>query len=111
VVDARTAERYDGKAEPIDPVAGHIPGAINLFLGGNLDKGVYKDDAALRARFADVVKKAGGSQNIVHSCGSGVSALHNMIAMEKGGHAGSRLYVGSWSEWIRNPDRPIGKNV
>lgn len=111
VVDARTAERYDGKAEPIDPVAGHIPGAVNLFLGGNLHEGVYKDDDALRARFADVVAQAGGADNVVHSCGSGVSALHNMIAMEKGGLSGSRLYVGSWSEWIRDSTRPIGKNV
>ena len=107
VVDARSAERYAGKEEPIDPVAGHIPSAVNAFLGENLEKGVYASDEALKERFAGIVEKAGGADRIVHSCGSGVSAIHNMIAMEKAGFAGSRLYVGSWSEWIRDPNRAI----
>jgi thiosulfate/3-mercaptopyruvate sulfurtransferase len=107
VIDARSAERYLGQNEPIDPVAGHIPGAVNLFLGDNLEEGVYADDATLKQRFAKVVEHAGGAENIVHSCGSGVSAVHNLIAMEKAGFPGSKLYVGSWSEWIRDPQRPI----
>ncbi len=109
VIDARSSERYTGKEEPIDPVAGHIPGSANLFLGGNLKAGLYADDQTLAQRFAGVVEKAGGPENIVHSCGSGVSAVHNLIAMEKGGFSGSRLYVGSWSEWIRDPNRPVAR--
>ena len=107
LVDWRSAERYAGKEEPIDPVAGHIPSAVNAFLGENLEKGVYVSDEALKDRFAGIVEKAGGAERIVHSCGSGVSAVHNMIAMEKAGFTGSRLYVGSWSEWIRDPNRAI----
>ncbi len=107
LIDARSAERFAGEKEPIDPIAGHIPGAMNLFLGENLQEGRYADDETLARRFASVVEKAGGPENIVHSCGSGVSAVHNLIAMEKAGYAGSRLYVGSWSEWIRDPARPI----
>lgn len=107
VVDARSAERYLGQNEPIDPIAGHIPSAVNLFLGDNLANGVYADDATLKARFAEVVDCASGPENVVHSCGSGVSAIHNLIAMEKAGYSGSKLYVGSWSEWIRDPSRPV----
>jgi len=109
VLDARTEPRYLGDDEPIDPVAGHIPGARLMFLGGNLSGGCFADAEALRERFAPSVEQAGGADAIVHSCGSGVSALHNMIAMEKAGLHGSRLYVGSWSEWIRDPARKIGK--
>ena len=109
VIDARSPERFSGQEEPIDPVAGHIPGSTNLFLGGNLKKGLYADDQTLARRFENVVEKAGGPEHIVHSCGSGVSAVHNLIAMEKSGFSGSRLYVGSWSEWIRDPSRPVAR--
>lgn len=107
LVDARSTERFAGKEEPIDPVAGHIPGAVNAFLGENLENGVYASVETLKTRFAPIVEKAGGAGRILHSCGSGVSAVHNMIAMEKAGFSGSRLYVGSWSEWIRDPNRPV----
>ena len=99
-VDARSRTQYD---------AGHIPGAVNLFLGGNLENGCYRSPDALRARFTPAVDAAGGAAAIVHSCGSGVSALHNMIAMERAGLGGSRLYVGSWSEWIRDPSRDVAR--
>lgn len=107
VVDARAAERFRGEAEPIDPVAGHIPGAINLPLAGNLDaNGRFLPADLLRARFESVL---GGlpPQRVVHTCGSGVNACHNLLAMEIAGLPGSRLYAGSWSEWIRSPRRPI----
>ncbi|MDA7644305.1 sulfurtransferase [bacterium] len=111
VVDARSPERFAGKEEPIDPVAGHIPEAVNAFLGENLENGVYASDKALKNRFSSIVSDAGGADQVVHSCGSGVSAVHNMIAMEKAGFAGSRLYVGSWSEWIRDRERPIATST
>ena len=107
VVDARAAERFLGEQEPIDPVAGHIPGAINLPLGGNLAAdGRFLPSSQLRRRF---VAELGDVQpeKVVHSCGSGVNACHNLLAMEIAGLSGSRLYAGSWSEWIRAPKRPI----
>jgi thiosulfate/3-mercaptopyruvate sulfurtransferase len=107
VVDARAPARFRGEQEPIDPVAGHIPGAINLPLTGNLDAdGCFLDPAVLRARFLQAIGK-GSPARIVHSCGSGVNACHNLLAMEVAGLHGSRLYAGSWSEWIRSPRRPV----
>ncbi|MFY9976517.1 MAG: sulfurtransferase [Chromatiaceae bacterium] len=107
VVDARAPERFRGEQEPIDPVAGHIPGAVNLPLTGNLGAdGRFLDPAALRARFLPAIG-AGSPARIVHSCGSGVNACHNLLAMEVAGLHGSRLYAGSWSEWIRAPERPV----
>lgn len=106
LVDARGAERYRGDSEPIDPVAGHVPGAVNLPFTDNLDEqGRFKDPEALRRRFESVAE--GNNDEVVHMCGSGVTAAHNLLAMEVAGLAGSRLYPGSWSEWITNPDRPI----
>jgi thiosulfate/3-mercaptopyruvate sulfurtransferase len=107
VIDARAPERFRGEVEPIDPVAGHIPGAINLPMSGNLDAvGRFLPPDLLRARFAAAL---GGTppERVVHSCGSGVNACHNLLAMELAGLSGSRLYAGSWSEWIRDPARPV----
>jgi thiosulfate/3-mercaptopyruvate sulfurtransferase len=107
VVDARAAERFRGEQEPIDPVAGHIPGAINLPFPGNLDAdGRFLTPAALRGRF-DAALGDTPPTRVAHSCGSGVNACHNLFAMELAGLRGSRLYAGSWSEWIRDPDRPL----
>ena len=107
VIDARAPERFRGEQEPIDPVAGHIPGAINLPLTGNLDTaGRFLPAAALRRRFAAALGERPPEQ-VAHSCGSGVNACHNLLAMELAGLSGSRLYAGSWSEWIRDPARPV----
>ncbi len=107
VVDARAPERFRGEVEPIDPVAGHIPDAVNLPLAGNLDDfGRFLDAAALSKRFTDAIGTQ-APERIAHSCGSGVNACHNLFAMELAGLHGSRLYAGSWSEWIRDPTRPV----
>lgn len=111
VIDARTAERYAGEQEPIDPVAGHIPGAKLRFWKGNINPdGTYKPAAELRAAFEAL---AGGVPpgEVVHQCGSGVSACHNLIAMEIAGLTGSRLYPGSWSEWCADPARPVARGM
>jgi thiosulfate/3-mercaptopyruvate sulfurtransferase len=107
LIDARTAERYRGEAEPIDPVAGRIPNAINMPLANNLDgSGCFLEPRALHARFAQLLR-AYDMEHIVHYCGSGVNACHNILAMEIAGLGGSKLYPGSWSEWIRDPQREI----
>ena len=107
LLDARANARYRGEQEPIDPVAGHIPNAVNLPLEGNLTReGWFLEPAALRSRFAAVLGERAPAQ-VLHMCGSGVTACHNLLAMEVAGLQGARLYVGSWSEWIRNPDRPV----
>ncbi|WP_296806141.1 sulfurtransferase [Thiocapsa sp.] len=107
LIDARAPERFRGDQEPIDPVAGHIPGAINLPLTDNLDAdGRFLSADRLRERFTRSIGEAPPS-SVVHSCGSGVSACHNLLAMELAGLHGSRLYVGSWSEWIRSPERRV----
>lgn len=107
LVDARTPERFRGEQEPIDPVAGHISGAINRPFQLNLDSnGLFLSAETLRNQF----KKLLGDKNpqqVVHMCGSGVTACHNLLAMEVAGLAGSKLYPGSWSEWIRDKNRAI----
>ncbi len=105
LVDARSGERYRGESEPIDPVAGHIPGALNRFVRENLDGGAFKPPARLREEFRALLGQT-APEAVVHSCGSGVAACHNLLAMEIAGLAGSRLYPGSWSEWIADPARP-----
>jgi thiosulfate/3-mercaptopyruvate sulfurtransferase len=110
LLDARAPARYRGEQEPIDPVAGHIPGAKNRFNMDNvLPDGSFKSPAELKAAFQDVLK---GKQpeDVVHYCGSGVSACHNLLAMEVAGLPGGKLYPGSWSEWIADPARPRGKS-
>ena len=109
LLDARAAERFRGDVEPLDAAAGHIPGALNRFFKDNLDAaGRFKPTAQLREEFAALL---GGQPagSVVHQCGSGVTACHNLLAMEHAGLAGSALYPGSWSEWSSNPDRPLAK--
>ena len=107
LIDARGAERYRGDVEPLDPVAGHIPGAVSRPFTVNLDAdGQFRPAAALREEFAPLV--AGRAlDRIVHQCGSGVTACHNLLAMEIAGLSGTRLYPGSWSEWCADPARPV----
>jgi thiosulfate/3-mercaptopyruvate sulfurtransferase len=108
IVDARAPERYRGEVEPIDPVAGHIPGAVNRPFSSNLSDGVFKSREALRVEFEQLL--AGRSpEDIIHQCGSGVSAISNLIAMEHAGLTGSKLYAGSWSEWCADPSRPVAR--
>ena len=106
LIDARGAPRFRGDKEPIDPVAGHIPGAINVPFAGNLvDNDRIASPRALKARFDEIT--AGSSKPVVHMCGSGVSACLNLLAMEHAGKTGSKLYVGSWSEWVADRERPV----
>lgn len=107
LIDARAGERYRGETEPLDPVAGHIPGARNRPYTQNLAAdGTFKHPAFLRAEFEAVLAGA-GHDLVVHSCGSGVTACHNILAMEIAGFEGTRLYPGSWSEWCSDPARPV----
>lgn len=106
VVDVRAAARYRGESEPIDPIAGHIPGAINVPFSENLDaQGRFKGAEELRALYRDQLGVP-AAQAIIH-CGSGVTACHTLLALERAGMLGAKLYVGSWSEWCRS-DRPRG---
>ncbi len=109
VLDARTPERFQGLAEPIDPVAGHIPGARNRLFKDNLaPDGRFRPPQELRQAFMDVLGTV-KPEHVVHQCGSGVSACSNLLAMEIAGLKGSRLYPGSWSEWVADPSRPVAK--
>lgn len=109
VIDARAANRYRGEVEPMDPVAGHIPGALNRPNGQNLQAdGRFKDAAQLREEFTALLDGRDPGA-IVHQCGSGITACHNLLSMEIAGTAGSRLYPGSWSEWCSDPSRPVAK--
>ena len=107
LIDARTPERYRGEQEPLDPVAGHIPHAINHPLPLNLDSsGLFLPADNLRQQFQSLIGQMPPTQ-VVHSCGSGVTACHNLLAMEIAGLTGSKLYAGSWSEWIRDKNRRV----
>ncbi len=109
VVDARAPERFRGEIEPIDPVAGHIPAAHNRFFKINLNPDqTMRPARELRAEFAEVLG-ATDPAHVVHQCGSGITACVNLLAMEHAGFTGSKLYVGSWSEWISDPSRPIAR--
>jgi len=101
VIDARAPERYEGRYEPLDPVAGHIPGAHNLYWRSQLnDSGVFDSPATLRDAYARILGDA-SSERAVCYCGSGVTACHLLLAMHACGLSGAQLYVGSWSEWCR----------
>lgn len=110
VVDARAPDRYGGKVEPIDPVAGHIPGAVNRFIARNLGPdNKLKPAATLRQEF-DALLAGRDPATVVHQCGSGISACANLLAMTHAGLDGSALYPGSWSEWVSDPSRPISRS-
>ncbi len=109
LIDARGAPRYRGEVEPLDPVAGHIPGALNRAFGLNIgEDGKFKTPAVLCAEFEQLLagRDAAG---VVHHCGSGVSALPNLIAMEVAGLGQTALYAGSWSEWCSDAARPMAQ--
>ena len=107
LVDARVAERYRGDVEPLDPVAGHIPGARNRPYGQNVNPdATFKAPDALRREFAALVGDT-PLDRVVHYCGSGVTGCHNVLAMEVAGLTGTRLYPGSWSEWCADPSHPV----
>jgi thiosulfate/3-mercaptopyruvate sulfurtransferase len=107
VIDARSPDRFRGENEMLDPVGGHIPGASNRFFQHNLGiDGRFKPAAMLRQEFSALLGATTPDQ-VVHQCGSGVTACHNHLAMEIAGLAGSRVYPGSWSEWCSDPRRPV----
>lgn len=108
LLDARAPQRWRGETEPIDPVAGRIPGALNRNSSDNLAGGVFKSPQDLRNEFKRVLGGRAPGE-VVNYCGSGVAATHNALAMEIAGLTGSRLYAGSWSEWIADPSRPREK--
>ena len=110
LVDARAAQRYRGEVEPLDPVAGHIPGALNRPFTQNLGAdGRFKSREELRAEF-DALLAGRDPAGVVHHCGSGVSAIPNVVAMEVAGYPPAALYAGSWSEWCRLPGMPVEKS-
>jgi thiosulfate/3-mercaptopyruvate sulfurtransferase len=109
LIDARAPARFRGEHEPIDPVAGHIPGASNRSSADNVTpQGTFKDRETLRADFERILGERNPSE-VVHYCGSGVSACHNLLAMDVAGLHGGRLYAGSWSEWSADPTRPVAR--
>ena len=109
LIDARATPRFKGEIEPLDPVAGHIPGALNRPFGQNLmPDGTFKTAAELKAEFEQLLG-ARDPATVVHHCGSGVSALPNLIAMEIAGLGHTALYAGSWSDWCSDPDRPVAR--
>lgn len=110
VVDARSAERFRGEGETMDPVGGHIPGAENRFFMHNLaEKGEFKQADQLRKEWLELLGQQDDWADIVHQCGSGVTACVNVLSMESAGLKGSRLYPGSWSEWCSDASRPVAR--
>lgn len=109
VLDARASERYRGEKEPIDPVAGHIPGALNAPWSENVDPrtGRFRSPEELREQYRARGVEAG--REVVAYCGSGVTSCHDVLALELAGIRGAKLFVGSWSEWITDPSRPVAK--
>jgi thiosulfate/3-mercaptopyruvate sulfurtransferase len=109
VVDARAADRFRGENETIDPVGGHIPGAKNRFFKDNLhNDGRFKAPEQLREDFAGIIDDP---KDAIMQCGSGVTACHNLLALEVAGLPGAALYPGSWSEWSADPARPVAKGA
>lgn len=106
MIDARAPERYRGDTEPIDPRAGHIPGAVNLPFSGNLAAdGRFLPAAELRRRFVDAGIRP--EQDVIVYCGSGVTATHDVLALQQAGYSSVRLFPGSWSQWSSDPSRPV----
>jgi thiosulfate/3-mercaptopyruvate sulfurtransferase len=109
VIDARAADRFRGENETMDPVGGHIPGAKNRFFKDNLDAdGRFKSAQALKADFAPLIDDP---SKAIMQCGSGVTACHNLLALEVAGLPGAALYPGSWSEWCADPARPVARGA
>ncbi|GAB7129115.1 sulfurtransferase [Silvimonas sp. JCM 19000] len=106
VVDARSPSRFRGEGETMDPVGGHIPGALNRFYADNLVDGHFKPIEQLQQEWRELLG-AIPPADVVHQCGSGVTACHNLLAMAVAGYNGGRLYAGSWSEWVADPARPV----
>lgn len=108
LLDARAPERFRGEVEPLDRVAGHIPGALNRPFAANVAKGQFRSADELRLEFKNLIGSRPASE-VVLNCGSGVTACHNLLAMEYAGLSGPRIYAGSWSGWISDPTRPVAK--
>jgi thiosulfate/3-mercaptopyruvate sulfurtransferase len=109
IIDARAEERFSGFVEPLDKVAGHIPGSLNLPFEDNLDpRGNFLPDRDLRALYEPLLQGTRPGA-VIHMCGSGVTACHNLLALEIAGMPGGKLYAGSWSEWITDPSRPVAQ--
>lgn len=106
VIDARANDRFHGQNETLDPVGGHIPDAINYCFRENLSKRTFKAPEQLYKDFVELLGSTKASE-VIHQCGSGVTACHNLLAMEIAGLKGSRVYAGSWSEWCSDPSRPV----
>jgi thiosulfate/3-mercaptopyruvate sulfurtransferase len=107
LVDARAADRFAGRNETVDPVAGHVPGAVNMPFSGNLAPNLqFRSAAELQQRWAPLLEQP-ALPPVVAMCGSGITACHNLLALELAGHHGARLYAGSFSEWITDPARPV----
>lgn len=111
LIDARAPDRFRGENETLDPVGGHIPGARNRFFQLNLQQpnGLFKPAASLRQEFTELLQGQ-ALDTVVHQCGSGVTACHNLLAMAHAGLHGSRLYAGSWSAWCADPARPVARD-
>jgi len=109
LIDSRSPERYRGELETLDRVAGHIPSAANHFYGNNLDsQGTMRSPEVLREQFEALLQGKRPEETVFY-CGSGVSACHNLLALEHAGFAGAKLYAGSWSQWCKDPRRPIAQ--
>jgi thiosulfate/3-mercaptopyruvate sulfurtransferase len=107
LVDARAVNRFQGLEEPLDSIAGHVPGALNRPFQNNLGAdGRFRKAEDLRSEWTSLTGPR-PAREVVHMCGSGVTACHNILAMEVAGLSGACLYPGSWSEWIRDPERPV----
>jgi len=109
LIDARAADRFTGKDQNTDPVPGHVPGANNLPFGGNLTKdGLFETPDIIKKRYDSVIKDQ-PLTNVVNMCGSGVTACHNLLAQAVAGIQPTKIFIGSWSQWIRDPSRPVAK--
>ncbi len=106
LIDARAAERFRGEAEPIDRIAGHVPGAVSRPYGANLSEGRFKPASQLAEEFAALLEGRDPRQ-VIAMCGSGVTACHHLLAMAHAGLPGARLFTGSWSGWVEDAARPI----